>query len=213
MSLVSLEDMKTNLGETSTDYDAFLTQQLNLMSSVIQNYCRRVFAATNYVETLYRVDVPDSRRLMLYNYPVNSIASIVYDTNNTLDPTEYRFNKSSGFILPLNTTPFTWIETMVITYNAGYTTIPPEVEEVMYSIVGQRYNKSKAGVDLNFGSDVQRISVPGTLSIDFDYSLQNNERKSAFGVLLGEYINVLDFFRSERTLVGQSRLEFVEEAP
>ena len=209
--LVSLVDMKAYLGEATTTYDAFLTRQLNLMTSVIQNYCRRIFEVDDYVETLYRQDVPQSERLMLYNYPVNSIASIVYDTTNTLSPSEYRLNKSGGFLLPTGINPFSWSDVMVITYNAGYTTIPPEIEEVMYSIVGQRYNKNKAGVDLNFGSDVQRISVPGTLSIDFDYSLQNNERKSAFGVLLGEYINVLDFFRSERTLVGQSRLEFVEE--
>ena len=76
--------------------------------------------------------------------------------------------------------------------------------------MGERYNKKSSGVDLNFGSDVQRVSIPGAISIDFDYSLSNNERKSAYGVILGSNSNILDDWRSERSVIGSGKLEYVE---
>jgi len=93
---------------------------------------------------------------------------------------------------------------------AGYATIPTIILTVLDSLVQERYNKKVAGVDLNFGSDVQRVSIPGTISIDFDYSLSNNERKSSYGSIIGSYANILDDWRSERSVVGNSTLQFVE---
>jgi hypothetical protein len=74
----------------------------------------------------------------------------------------------------------------------------------MYELIEERYNKKVAGVALNFGSDVQRLSVPGVMSIDFDYTLQNNERDSKFGMFIKGYANVLDSFRSERSILADS---------
>jgi len=76
-------------------------------------------------------------------------------------------------------------------------------------LVKERYNKHTSGIDLDFGSDIQSISIPGTISVAYDYSLQNNERKTAFGAILGNYVNTLDYFRSERPLIGSVRLEYV----
>ena len=88
--------------------------------------------------------------------------------------------------------------------------MPLTLKSAIKSIVATRYNKYVAGVGLNFGSDVQRISIPGAISIDFDYTLQNNERKTAFGALLGDQINVIDYFRSERAVIGSGTIENVE---
>jgi hypothetical protein len=64
-------------------------------------------------------------------------------------------------------------------------------------------------VALNFGSNVQRISVPGVMGIDFDYTLSTNERNNKYGMILGDYLNVFDNYRSERTLVGESEVSFI----
>jgi hypothetical protein len=80
---------------------------------------------------------------------------------------------------------------------------------VELSIIEERYNKKKSGISLNFGSDVQRVSIAGTISVDFDYSLQSNERVSAYGTILGNYINVLDQYRSERVLTGSGMITYV----
>ena len=87
--------------------------------------------------------------------------------------------------------------------------MPTTIQYVVKAIVEERYNKKLSGVSLNFGSDVQRISIPGTISIDFDYTLTSNDRVNAFGNLLGSYLNLLDFYRSERAILGASRLNYV----
>ena len=104
-------------------------------------------------------------------------------------------------------------EETVIEYDAGYATIPSAILSVLDSLVGERYNKKSSGVDLNFGSDVQRISIPGTISLDFDYSLSNNERKSAYGSILGNNANILDDWRSDRAVLGSDKLIYVEVQP
>ena len=70
------------------------------------------------------------------------------------------------------------------------------------TVVDERNNKIN-NIAPNFGSNVQRLSIPGTMSIDFDYTLQANERSSSFGMFLGNYINVVDYYRSERVAIGQ----------
>jgi hypothetical protein len=117
----------------------------------------------------------------------------------------------SGRIIKTDGTYFFGAEETVILYDAGYETLPSTIQSVLDSVVQERYNKNTSGVDLNFGSDVQRISIPGAISIDFDYSLNNNDRKSAFGVILGANLNILDPYRSERAILGESKLIYVEE--
>ncbi len=47
------------------------------------------------------------------------------------------------------------------------------------------------------------------MSIDFDYTLQANERKTGFGMILGNYVNILDQYRSERPLIGAIKENYV----
>ena len=195
------------ISNANTDQDTFLTEQINTVSDVIQAYCRRVFASTAYVQTYYLGDYDWSKTLETFHYPLVSVASIVED-GVTLDPTLYRINLPTGTVTKTCGYFYQALET-VVTYTAGLAATPTPVKGVVYSIVQERYNKKNSGVDLNFGSDVQRISIPGTISIDFDYSLSNNDRKSAFGVVLGSQSNVLDYYRSDRAVVGNGKLIYL----
>ena len=215
--LVSLADMKTYLGEASTTYDDFLTEQLTLISSTVENYCGRVFTESSYTQTIYFDDIRTeyiTSNLYLYHYPVTAITSVKeVDYVSTVSPSEttlttladYRPHNPSGYIYRMNSgQKVSWLseETydsyVEVVYTAGYVTIPPEIDSVVKSLVSEAYNKKVSGITFDFGSDVQRIAVPGTISVDFDYSLQSNERKSAFGMILQNYGNVLDFFRSDQ---------------
>ena len=70
MSLVSLADMKTFLGVVGVDDDAFLTEQLNLLSETIESYCGRIFSRLSYTQTFYADEMDTPRReLFLYHYP------------------------------------------------------------------------------------------------------------------------------------------------
>lgn len=207
--LVGLGDMKTYLGldpDVETADDDFLTQQIELISQAIEAYCRRSFLTATYEQTFYSDDYCVSKELQTFQFPVQEVASVEQDG---VAVTDFRLHKPTG-ILTRKGGFFYGLET-VVTYTAGYDEVPAPVTNAVYSLVEERYNKKKSGVNLNFGSDVQRISIPGTISVDFDYSLSNNDRSNSFGLILGPHLNSLDYYRSERAIVGQSKLEYVEE--
>jgi hypothetical protein len=201
--LVSLADMKTYLGETTTDYDVFLTEQLSVVSEAVENYCGRKFAQANYTQTFYYKDFKGENvdKLPLYHYPVSTITSVEKD-GEVVDPADYRVSPKTWFLQYENSQWFTDQYNIVVEYTAGYATIPMTIQACVKSIVEEKYNKKKSGVAINFGQDVQQISIPGSINIAFDYTLQANERKSKFGMILGNWANVLDSFRSERPIVG-----------
>lgn len=219
--LVTLEDMKNYLGLNSgiTEYDSFLTLQLEIVSDAIENYCNRKFAQADYVQTFYREDFQyddQAKVIPLAMYPVVNISEVKQRANESdligVAVDEYRVNKPLGLMQKNNYSGsfFSVGDILEVTYSAGYAEIPTLITSVVYSIVQERYNKKINGIDLNFGSDIQRISIPGTIGIDFDYSLQNNERKSAFGAIIGNHANILDYFRSERAIVGTVKIAYVD---
>lgn len=214
--LDTLANIKTRLGITTTDDDAFLTQQAQMLSDVIEAYCRRKFNQANWVQTFYREDLLRSMRntrlLETYHYPVISVTDISIDdtdlTGGTLDAA-IRIHKPTGQIRRVDGATF-FGGMVVISYSAGYASVPTPILAVLDALVSERYNKKKSGIDLNFGSDVQSISIPGAISIAFDYTLTNNDRTSAYGTIIGNYANVLDDWRSERAVIGSSKIEYVE---
>lgn len=226
--LVTLDEMKTYLGIEliDTTYDAFLTEQITIISAAIENYCGRKFNEASYTQTYYRSDFYDGDSidsLFLYHYPLTTITSVKeierssgVDTETVLTAEDYRAHYESGEFRRLcEGLVRTWFNCLSqnsrieIAFDAGYATIPYELRSVTYSLVEERYNKKVNGVELNFGNDVQQVSIPGTISISYDYTLQSNERKNAFGMLIGNYANVLDFFRSERSVIGTIKDNYV----
>jgi len=220
--LVSLANMKTYLGITGNTYDDFLTEQLTLISSAVENYCGRVFTQTNYTQTIYKNDLDNeviTQALYLYHFPTISITSItetLSGVSTVLTATDYRIHLPTSTLYRLdNGAKVSWLSCgdytsyLTIVHSAGFATIPPEIDAVVKALVEERYNKKVNNVGLGFGNDVQRVSIPGTISVDFDYSLQTNERKNAFGMLLGNQANVLDYFRSERAVIGTIKENYV----
>lgn len=207
--LVSLADIKIYLGiaPSDTSQDVFLTLQIQIISEAIENYCRRKFNVHEYTQTFYSSDYGRSSYIDLAMYPVLEIDSISQDSVD-LEP-GYRLQKAIGRIS--RSEGFFWGTETEIIYTAGYVTLPAVIASAVYSLVQERYTKKNSGVPLNFGSDVQRVSIPGTISIDFDYTLTNNDRKTPFGLILGNYLNILDYYRSDRAIIGNSKLTYVEE--
>ncbi len=213
--LDTLSNVKTRLGITGTTNDTFLTAQITLVSDCIEAYCRRVFKAGSYTQTFYRGDYVTSRMMELFHYPISAVASVVED-GVTLSSTAYRLHKPTGRLIRPTTAlnvsfpgVFFYADETVVTYTAGSDTIPTPVLAVLDAVVQERYTKQTSGVNLNFGSDVQRISIPGAISIDFDYTLTNNDRTTPFGVILGNNLNMLDNYRSERAILGSGKLIYL----
>jgi len=214
MSLVSLADLKDYLGIVDNSQDTYLNGEIALFDETVLNYCNRVFEQTTVTETIYYDDFKDSMEHYLYHHPVISITSITekHPDNSDVVTTNYRLNKRVGKIEITDSDfyqrsflfqNYNVGARLEIVYEAGYATVPLEIQEAIKSLIQARYNKKQSGVDLNFGNNVQRMSIPGVMSIDFDYTLNNNERKNKYGMLLGDYLNVFDNYRSERTLIGE----------
>lgn len=217
--LVSLADMKAYLGIDSSDttYDSFLTLQLEIVSESIEGYCGRVFEKKTWTQTLYKEDWVNQDKIHLYQYPLTGqVDSITKNDGTTIDLDEIVNLNSIAMLRRLGEdgkfTKFFFYdcESVEVVYESGYDTIPAPIRSVVYSLVSESYSKKKVGIDVNFGNDVQRLSIPGVISIDFDYTLQSNERKNKYGMILGNYLNVLDSYRSERS-VGLGQLKYVEE--
>jgi hypothetical protein len=208
--LMSLEQVKKalNIPCEDTSNDDFLISQINLISEAMELYCGRKFNLASYTQEFYKDEIAKDivSEIFLYHYPVVNIVSIQQDGE---DITEYRTVKSTGLIRKRTGLFISYDSPLTVMYSAGYQTLPYTLQEVLTSLVRERYNKKVAGVDLNFGSDVQRISIPGTISIDYDYTLENNSQGVALGILVGTYANVLDQFKSERKVVGTLREGYV----
>lgn len=218
--LVELDDLKTRLGIAlgDTTQDAFLTTEIAIFSETVSNYCNRVFDQTSFTETFYHQDIGDETSYMLYHFPIISVTSV---TEKDVDQADVvltsRVNNRLGQLKVLNSSSFigrlfqnyTTSASIEVVYEAGYATIPLDIQEAVMSLIQVRYNKKQSGVDLNFGSNVQRINITGVMGIDFDYSLSGNDRNTKYGAILGDYLNVFDSYKSERTIIGDSQVAYL----
>ena len=216
--LVSLEDMKDYLGITDTSQDAYLTSELTLFSETVENYCNRKFEVATYTEKIFHRDFYNESEYYLYHFPIITLTSATEKAKDEddviLNPL---MNNRTGKMKILDDNEyFTSLFKntgangyMEIVYDAGYATVPLEVQEAIKELIQARFNKKESGVDFNFGSNVQRVSIPGVMGIDFDYTLTTNERTNKYGMILGDYQNIFDNYRSERTLVGDTEVSYL----
>ncbi|MCK5884477.1 MAG: phage gp6-like head-tail connector protein [Bacteriovoracaceae bacterium] len=217
--LVTLDQMKAylNIDLADTNHDAFLQEQIVIVSEAIEGYCGRVFSEGTYTQ-IFHVDEFNNAlgdKLTAFHYPVISVTSVTAQPDSlVIPPTEYRIQKTKGLLTRvLNGSRRSWAQgatSFEVVYTAGFVIIPAVIRQVVYSLVSANHNKQQAGISLDFGNDVQSISIPGTLTVNFDYTLQANDRSTAFGMIIGQYSNTLDPFRSERTILGSVEEHYVE---
>lgn len=220
--LVSLSDMKAYLDITDGSYDDFLTMQINIVSDAIEGYCGRKFTAADYTQTFYSrffTKYKDPYNLFLYHFPINSITSVTEIETDSTGATNETIVTSDNYLLKSNSgeikkqtvqgypdyffSEYGYPSKVQIVYNAGYTTIPYVIQDVVYNLVTERYNKKSSGVNVEMGTEVSKLNIPGVMGIEFDYSMKSENRKVAFGEILALYTNSLDHYRSERAVMGE----------
>lgn len=203
--MITLAEIKTILGVSDATQDAFLTHWIAVVSNAIEEFCGRSFSQKNYKEIFYRNDWPMSN-LRTYHYPIVAITSIKDQDGNNILP-HFRVHRPTGSLDMIQRLSWDEIE---VEYSAGNNELPPIVKEVLVSIIKEKYNRSQSGIDLNFGADVQRVSIAGSLSVDFDYSLENNSSKNDLGMILGNYKNMLNPYVSAKRVINTQVKHYVE---
>lgn len=127
--LITLAQAYAWLGITNGSDDANLQLAITAYSQLIADWCSRTFVATNFNEVY---DGHDSRRLMLRNYPINSVSSLSINGRalcavTTICDPGYKFSGRSvdlfgGMMFCRG------LENIAISYNAGFVAIPADLQ-------------------------------------------------------------------------------------
>jgi hypothetical protein len=155
--LTTLANVKDELDITSTDDDAWLSRAITQSSKAIANFCNRVFSVETVIDTClieqdpYPYQVPGGVRvLQLSRLPIISVTSVVQTvsagvTNTLTEGTDFLIDGLKGQLIrlsPFSATPTIWgAITTVVTYQAGYSDIPADLELSCLRLVTQRYKE------------------------------------------------------------------------
>lgn len=119
--LITLADVKTELGITDTSQDSALSAQITLWSKIIADYCGRVFALETVTETFHmkgqRGFRPELHKyLYLRRYPVVGDVTITLDDVD-VDATTFVVEPDCGIIKRLSQH---WYGKIIVTHAGGY---------------------------------------------------------------------------------------------
>jgi hypothetical protein len=160
-ALTSLADVKESLNVPSSDHtkDNLIIRKINQASQAIENYCERVFKAADYVE---QINGSDTDELTLRQRPVNTFTSLEYrsgvtnvDSWFTMSSNYYFVDNSPGLLKLLFGARGKW-DAWRATYNAGYTTIPSDLQEACASLAAYYVQNADALVQVRSKQEGQR---------------------------------------------------------
>jgi len=130
-----------NIKSDDTTLDTILTILEGAATEAIKGYCRRDLVSATY-EELFDLK---SYRLFLRELPVTSITTVkYYDTDNTLvslTAADYLLHIGNGQVII--TEPLA--NQYLVTYVAGYSTIPSDIKLAVLELVAYNYNNTKHG--------------------------------------------------------------------
>ena len=139
--LTTLADLKSWLTITSTTDDAMLARLITAASKYIQSWLNRTIASATYNETR---DGNGGTRLFLGNYPVTAVASLSID-GITIPASPgpgqpgYVFNQYA-----ISVRGYTFTDdynNVVISYTAGFASVPQELAQACIDLIALRYRE------------------------------------------------------------------------
>lgn len=148
-SIVSLSDVKDELGITSGDQDALLTRYIKAATTAAEQYCNRIFSAISVKDEFWpeREDhayqvIPKTPQLVVSQWPIIAVESVTENGTALVDGENYRVDYASGRLIRLNQQPYptywnAW--PIVATYTGGFATIPADVQDAVIRLVKARY--------------------------------------------------------------------------
>ena len=148
--MVTLTELKTFLGITTSDEDARLQQILDGVENAVKRYCGREFAQASYTERVYFYSGVGTVR----ETPVSAVSSIVTIEGTTL--TLYTFSESG--IVEIQEY---YDGRATVTYTGGYSAIPDDLKLAILRWCEYLYTKPEALEGQNFeGISVSYTEAP-----------------------------------------------------
>lgn len=171
--LTNLGTVKTELGITSGDDDAFFRSLISRASAAAAQYCNRVFPQETVKDEFWaqRDSTPcliqgTFEPLQLSRWPIISIAAgaLTEDSVVLVDGTDFRIDYANGELIRLdaNGYPTYWPAYPIsVTYSAGYATIPYDVVDAVIRMVKSRWFLRTRD------SSLRQESIPGVIERQF----------------------------------------------
>lgn len=133
-ALCSVEDVTSIPGFPSASIsDDFIKRKINQATEMIEGYCGRRFKSTTYTDELYDGTLTDS--LVLRNRPITGTPVLkgrdgaTSDSGyDTIDSSFYFIDYDAGIIDAVSRF-YGGFDRWAVTYTAGYTTIPADLQE------------------------------------------------------------------------------------
>lgn len=165
--IATLTQLKSYLNITWTEQDTILTLLLNAANQMIETYLWRTIEADDYVEF---VDWNGQKKILLLNYPVNTLTKIEYNIWELDNPVRQEINPTSYKLSPKDWRIFLtfllrrWFQNYKIAYNWWYTDIPADLVLASLKLASKYYNTKTSdwisGESVNWDSlsfDVSQI--------------------------------------------------------
>lgn len=146
------EFLKVPVSETTDD--AILNRILSAADAFVKSYCGRLLEATTLTEL--HSTIQGQVVLMLDEYPVNSITSLhddidrTYGADTLIAATDYIVDKVEGIIKLDGIYFYAGLQNVQVVYNAGYVTVPADLEQATLELVAQKYHsydKIRQGIE------------------------------------------------------------------
>lgn len=177
--LTTLANAKQWLGVTGTTDDALLTRLITAVSAWVVGYLNRSVVSAIYTET-HNGNGGD--RLLLPNTPITAVTSLSIDGLTILPQTGVG---TSGFTFDdsgiyLNGYIFSQAKAnVVVTYTAGYATVPLDIEQAAIELVEYRYTAKSHPHQKSVGIAQQTTAFITQDVPDYIKSMLSNYRRVA----------------------------------
>lgn len=183
--LISLSDLKAYLNITDSSQDSLLTSAIEQASSFIDSYTNRKLEAQDYS---LRLDWHGEDEFIFPQYPVNTLTSFQYNSWTIGTPVWEDYNKDKYYldndtgVFSLTFRIHKGIKNIRVICNAGYATIPEDLQRACIQIATYYY--SQAGKTT---SQVKKEQVDGA-SIEYDTTIGGIEQDTY--AIINKYKNV-----------------------
>jgi len=167
--LITREGYKTYIGITSTEQDARIDVLVPIVSALCRRICARTF--TDYVDDA-NIEVYDGGypELLMAEYPLLAVSSVEYSSDYGQTYTalsefvDYVINAKAASIVAVQGTWPKVLNGYRVTYNAGYETIPVDLQIALYDLVTYYLRNDMA---------IKSQRTPGSNTVQIEYITKN----------------------------------------
>lgn len=170
--LTTLEEYKAYVGITNPNQDSTISALIPKVSALVKNICRRTFI--DYIDEakVERFNGGLGSTYYLKEYPLLSVSSVEtsddYGANYTelVEFTDYAADVEDHAIISLAADGFAKkINGYIVTYTAGYTTLPEDLKLAVFDLITYYLKNDMA---------VHSSKAPGTNTVQIEYISTTN---------------------------------------